>query len=82
MVGKHDPKWPGGGKRRGYLWSERERSDAMSRSLSSGSLCTNRLWTKASHSKTSSGSLNGIVIQEPAQRLLALHLGRHGGLGR
>ena len=80
-VGKHDPKGPGGGKRRGYLWRERERSDAIAWSLSSGRLRPRRLSTKASHGKTSSGSLDGIVIQEPAQRLLALHVGRQGGLG-
>lgn len=69
-----------GGKGSGYLGSEGERCDAMSRSLSSGSLHTRRLWTKASKCKASGGSPDGIVIQKPAQCLLALQLGRQGGL--
>ena len=53
----------------------------MSRSLGQGRLRTRRLWTKAPHCNMSSGSLDGIVIQKPAQRLLALHLVGQGGLG-
>src|SRR6266478_1803378 len=53
----------------------------MSRSLGRGRLRTRPLWTKAPHCKMSSGSLDGIVIQKPAQRLLALHLVGQGGLG-
>src|SRR5712671_3076541 len=53
----------------------------MSRSLGRGRLRTRRLWTKAPHCNMSSGSLDGIAIQKPAQRLLALHLVGQGGLG-
>ena len=35
---KHAPKRPAGGERSGYVWSERERSDAIAYSLNSGRL--------------------------------------------